>query len=402
MLVPEDLPREISKHLAPFKGKPVLNIKDLIRRIRRVEGLGADVTIYPDAEEYINHKLFQERMADAVAEIRKDPKNHPLRKGLLEVELLPYQLDGVAFAAGVGRAVLADDMGLGKTIQGIGVAELLSRHAPVSKVLVICPASLKSQWRLEIKRFSTRSCQIVLGSAKDRPAQYDSDRFFTVCNYEQVLRDFLSIERVRWDLIILDEGQRIKNWEAKTSRVIKALKSPFALVLTGTPLENRLDDLFSVVEFIDDRRLGPAFRFFNRHKVVDEKGKLLGYQNLDELRAKLKPILLRRTRKGVIKELPPRTTRVLRIPPTEEQLDLQKGHRQIIQTIIQKKYLTEMDLLRLQKALLMCRMCANSTFLVDKQAPGYSSKLEELDQLLDRLWPKKIARSSCFPNGPPC
>jgi len=195
----------------------------------------------------------------------------------------------------------------------------------------------------------------------------------------------LSIERVKWDLIILDEAQRIKNWEAKTSRVIKALKSPFALVLTGTPLENRLDDLFSVVEFIDDRRLGPAFRFFNRHKVVDEKGKLLGYKNLDELRAKLKPLLLRRTRKGVIKQLPPRTTQVLRIPPTEEQLDLQKGHRQIIQTIINKKYLTEMDLLRLQKALLMCRMCANSTFLVDKQGPGYSSKLDELSQLLDQL-----------------
>jgi superfamily II DNA or RNA helicase len=385
LLVPADLSPEIAAHLAPFKDKSIQNIKDLIRCIRRVEGLGAEVTIYPDAEEFINHKLFQERMAATVAEIRQDPQNHPLRKTLLEAELLPYQLDGVAFAAGVGRAVLADDMGLGKTIQGIGVAELLARHAPVSKVLVVCPASLKSQWRLEINRFSTRSCQLVLGSAKDRPAQYDSDSFFTVCNYEQVLRDFLSIERVKWDLIILDEGQRIKNWEAKTSRIIKALKSPFALVLSGTPLENRIDDLFSIVEFIDDRRLGPAFRFFNRYKVVDEKGKLLGYKNLDELRAKLKPFLLRRTRKGVIKELPPRTTRILRIPPTEEQLDLQKGHRQIIQTIIQKKYLTEMDLLRLQKALLMCRMCANSTFLVDKQAPGYSSKLEELDQLLDRL-----------------
>jgi len=225
----------------------------------------------------------------------------------------------------------------------------------------------------------------VLGSAKERPAQYDSDSFFTLCNYEQVLRDFLSIERVRWDLIILDEGQRIKNWEAKTSRVIKALKSPFALVLSGTPLENRIDELFSVVEFIDDRRLGPAFRFFNRHRVVDEKGKLLGYKNLDELRKKLKPIMLRRTRKMVIKDLPPRTNQILRIPPTEEQLELQKGHRQIIQTIIQKRYLTEMDLLRLQKALLMCRMCADSTFLVDKEPPGYSSKLKELDQLLAQL-----------------
>jgi superfamily II DNA or RNA helicase len=385
ILIPDDLPPKISKVLAPYKGKWIKNLKGMIRSIRKVEGLGAEVIIYPDAEEYISQKLFQERMTKVVAEIRKNPAKHPLRKTLLNAELLPYQLDGIAFAAGAGRAVLADDMGLGKTIQGIGVAELLSRHVSVSKVLVICPASLKSQWRIEIERFSNRSCQLVLGSAKDRPAQYGGDSFFTVCNYEQVLRDYLSIERVEWDLIILDEAQRIKNWEAKTSRVIKALKSSFALVLTGTPLENRLDELFSVVEFIDDRRLGPAFRFFNRHKVVDEKGKLLGYKNLDELREKLQPLLLRRTRKGVVKQLPPRTTRVLRIPPTEEQLDLQKGHRQIIQTIINKKYLTEMDLLRLQKALLMCRMCANSTFLVDKQGPGYSSKLDELDQLLGQL-----------------
>ena len=156
-------------------------------------------------------------------------------------------------------------------------------------------------------------------------------------------------------------------------------------MLTGTPLENRLDELFSVVEFIDDRRLGPAFRFFNRHRIVDEKGKLLGYKNLDQLRETLRPILLRRTRQAVIKELPPRTTEVIRIAPTDEQLDLQKGHRNVIQTIINKKYLSEMDLLRLQKALLMCRMCADSTFLVDKQKPGYSSKLEELGRLLDQL-----------------
>lgn len=385
ILTPDMLAPEVAKLLKPLKGKAIQNVNDLIRRIHRVENLGVPVSIYPDAEEYINQTLFQQRMADAVAGIRKNPKTHELRRTLLKTELLPYQLDGVAFAAGAGRAILADDMGLGKTIQGIGVAELLSRYAAIAKVLVVCPASLKSQWRLEIKRFSNRSCQLVLGSAKERPAQYDNDSFFTVCNYEQVLRDFLSIERTRWDLIILDEGQRIKNWEAKTSRVIKALKSPFALVLSGTPLENRIDELFSVVEFIDDRRLGPAFRFFNRYRVVNEKGKLLGYQNLDELRKKLKPIMLRRTRQQVIKDLPPRTNKILRIPPTEEQLDLQKGHRQIIQTIIQKRYLTEMDLLRLQKALLMCRMCANSTFLVDKQPPGYSSKLAELELLLERI-----------------
>ena len=107
--------------------------------------------------------------------------------------------------------------------------------------------------------------------------------------------------------------ERIKNWQAKTSQIVKALRSRFALVLSGTPLENRLDDLFSVVEFVDDRRLGPSFRFFNTHRVVDEKGKVLGYKNLDQLREKLKPILLRRTRATVMRQLPERTDEIVRI-----------------------------------------------------------------------------------------
>ena len=385
LLIPEGLDSQIQKLLKPFREKSIEDVRDLIDQIGKIENLGFPVTIYPDAEEYINEVLYRERVKNKVKEIRKDPKNHPFRKTLLKTELLPYQLDGIAFAVGAGRAVIADDMGLGKTVQGIGVAELLSQDANISKVLVICPASLKSQWRLEIKRFSNLSCQLVIGSAKQRADQYDSSCFFTVCNYEQVLRDVLSIEKVKWDLIILDEGQRIKNWEAKTSRMVKALKSPFALVLSGTPLENRLDDLYSVVEFIDDHRLGPAFRFFNTYRVIDERGKLLGYKNLDALRKKLKPVLLRRTRKMVLKELPPRTTEIMRIPPTDEQLEIHNGHKRIVQTIITKKYLTEMDILRLQKALLMCRMAANSTFLVDKQPPGFSTKLSELDDLLGQL-----------------
>ncbi|MGQ9646736.1 MAG: DEAD/DEAH box helicase [Thermodesulfobacteriota bacterium] len=385
VLAPKKLDPRLMMILRPVMNKPIEDIEDLLERIKEVERLGHEVTIYPDAEEQINRVLYQSRIRKRVIEIRKDPKNHPLRKTLLKGELLPYQLDGIAFAVGAGRAVLADDMGLGKTIQGIGVAELLSQEAGISKVLVVCPASLKAQWRLEILRFSNRSYQLVLGSAKERAAQYDNSCFFTICNYEQVLRDLLPIEKVKWDLIILDEGQRIKNWEAKTSQVIKALKSPFALVLSGTPLENRLDELYSVVEFIDDRRLGPAFRFYNRYRMVDEKGKVLGYKNLDELRERLKPVLLRRTRKMVMSELPPRTTEIRRIPPTDEQLTLHNAQMRIIKTIISKRYISEMDLLRLQKALLICRMAANSTYLVDKVPPGYSSKLMEFENLMDQL-----------------
>ncbi|MHC5543071.1 DEAD/DEAH box helicase, partial [Singulisphaera rosea] len=253
------------------------------------------------------------------------------------------------------------------------------------RVLVICPASLKSQWRSEIHRFCDRDVQLVGGGMAERGEQYGGDCFFTVCNYEQVLRDILAIEKASWDLIILDEGQRIKNWESKTSRIVKSLRSRFALVLSGTPLENRLDDLYSVVEFIDALRLGPGFRFFNKHRVVDEKGKLLGYKNLADLRETLKPILLRRTRDSVKLELPPRTIEFVRIPPSDEQLELHRNHMRIVASITAKHFITEMDLLRLQKALLMCRMVADSTVLLDKELPGYSTKLARLDELFERL-----------------
>jgi superfamily II DNA or RNA helicase len=385
VLVPDELEAPLARVIRPVARGAVLDVGDLVKRIGRLQALEHDVTVYPDAEALIGRRLFQERIGSLVAQIRRDPGKHPLRTALLKAELLPYQLDGIAFAVGAGRAILADDMGLGKTIQGIGVAELLRREANIRRVLVVCPATLKSQWRGEIRRFSELDGQLVLGSATERARQYANGGFFTICNSEQVLRDILAIERASWDLIILDEGQRIKNWEAQTSRVIKGLRSRFALVLSGTPLENRLDELFSVVEFIDDRRLGPAFRFFNRHRVVDEKGKVLEYKNLAELRKRPAPILLRRTRASVMRDLPPRSTELVRIAPTAEQLELHRTNLRIVSSIVRKPYISEMDLLRLRKALLMCRMSADSTYLVDKQAPGHSSNLSALDDLLGSL-----------------
>jgi len=381
--------RKAARVAKPFLGRELSSpeeFRELLAAVRELERLGEEVLIYPDAEEHLARCLDREGVVRRMTEIRENPAAHPLRESLLDATLLPYQLDGIAFAVGAGRAILADDMGLGKTIQGIGVAELLAREAGIERVLVVCPASLKSQWAAEIGRFAAhRSHQLVLGRGSERAEQYRSGAFFTLCNYEQVLRDEAVIEPVPWDLIILDEGQRIKNWEAKTSAVIKSLRSPYALVLTGTPLENKLDELFSVVEFIDDRRLGAAFRFYNRHRVVDEKGKVLGYRNLSELRESLKPVLLRRTRASVLDDLPPRSTEVVRIAPTEEQASYCAEQMRVVSSIVAKKYINEMDLLRMQKALLMARMAADSTWLVHKEEPGYSSKLERLGELLTTL-----------------
>ena len=217
LLLPTRLDEKADAIVRPVRDTPITDLTDLLERLRRPEGERPrrNGLSYPDAEEYIQTRLLQQRIAATVADIRRDPKAHPLRKALLKVELLPYQLDGIAFAAATGRAILADDMGLGKTIQAIGMAELLAREAGIRKVLIVCPASVKSQWRSEILRFSERGCQVVLGGAAQRAAQYENSCFFTVCNYEQVLRDILAVERAGWDLIVLDEGQRIKNWKQR-------------------------------------------------------------------------------------------------------------------------------------------------------------------------------------------
>ncbi|MDZ4850173.1 MAG: DEAD/DEAH box helicase [Pirellulaceae bacterium] len=383
--LPSEPNEEVRSLLGKLRDQSTTDVATTMKLLRSLERSGQEVNVYPDAETFIEYGLIQQSLAEKAAEIRKNPKKHPLRKELLKVELLPYQLDGIAFAVGNGRAILADDMGLGKTIQGIGTAEMLGQLANVQNVLVVCPASLKSQWAAEIARFSDRTAKIVLGSAAERATQYKDASFFKIANYEQIVRDEAIVQEIHWDLIILDEGQRIKNWESKTSQTFGMLKSTYALVLSGTPLENRLEELYTVAKFIDSQRMGPAYRFLHRHRMVNDVGRVEGYKNLDSLRELMKPFLLRRTRAGVMQELPERTTEFVRVRPTEEQKTLSDEHVRKATMIAAKAYLTEMDLLRLQKHLLCARMAADSTFLVDKEPPGFSSKLEVLDELLEEL-----------------
>src|SRR5207244_2559798 len=91
------------------------------------------------------------------------------------------------------------------------------------------------------------------------------------------------------DLVILDEAQRIKNWETRVARSVKQVSSPYAIVLTGTPLENRLEELISIVQFVDLFRLGPTFKLLHEHQLRDEFGKVVGYQNLDRIGKTLEP-----------------------------------------------------------------------------------------------------------------
>src|SRR5206468_8859457 len=165
----------------------------------------------------------------------------------------------------------------------------------------------------------TRPVQVIDGTNADRQAQYRQPTFYRLVNYELVLRDLDELNAWQPDLIVLDEAQRIKNWESKISRAVKKLRSHYAIVLTGTPLENKLEELYSIVQFVDDRRLGPAFQFLHDHRVIDDKGKLIGYRNLARIREKLEPILLRRTRQEVLSQLPARTDSTVFVELTDAQ-----------------------------------------------------------------------------------
>ncbi len=172
--------------------------------------------------------------------------------------------------------------GLG-TVQALTATVLPQRNKGIQRVLVIAPAPVKYRWKTEIEEFTDLSAQVINGLLPRRQSLYASPAFFTLTSYELALKDVRYMHELKPDLIILDEAQRIRNWTTVTARTIKQLKSRYAFVLTGTPIENKLEDLLSVVEFVDGRRLGPAFRFLHEHRVEDEKGDLPGYRGLDRI-----------------------------------------------------------------------------------------------------------------------
>lgn len=306
--------------------------------------------------------------------------------GLLKCNLYDYQREGVLFAVRAGRSVIADEMGLGKTLQAIATAEILARHMGVERVLIICPTSLKYQWEREIQKFTDRTAVVISGLAGNRRDQFQNSTFFKILNYDTVHTDLELIKRWAPDLVILDEAQRIKNWSTRVARSVKQVGSPYAVVLTGTPLENRLEELVSIVQFIDQQRLGPTYRLLHNHQDRDEHGKVVGYRNLHQIGETLKPILIRRQKKEVALQLPPRLDKNFFVPMTQMQLDLHHENLQTVSQIVTKwrrfGFLNETDQRRLMIALQNMRMACDSSYLLNQET-DHGIKADEVVTLLD-------------------
>lgn len=349
---------------------------------------GHEFRCYDDVLEYVAEVRDQVHLADRI--VAAFPKGIRSKQfaNLLKVPLYSYQREGTLFAAKAGRSLLADDMGLGKTIQAIAAVEILAQTAGAERVLVISPTSLKHQWLQEIEKFTNRSAMVVEGLLNRRKQLYAATSFYKLTNYDVICRDIESIRRWQPDVIILDEAQRIKNWKTRTAQSVKQLDSKYAIVLTGTPLENRIEELHSIVEFVDRFRLGPMFRFLHEHQHVDEAGRVIGYRNLSKISQTLQSILIRRTKDKVLQELPERLEKRFFVPMTKEQMEYHEENREIVARLVQKwrryGFLTEADQLRMRIALQNMRMACDSTYLLDKKT-DHGVKADELIDLLGEI-----------------
>jgi SNF2 family DNA or RNA helicase len=302
----------------------------------------------------------------------------------LKVELFPYQKEGIDFALFRKAAIIADEMGLGKTVQAIGTAILKKQIFDFKKTLVVCPASLKEQWKKEIEKFSDEEALVIEGLPDDREKQYqNNEHFFFIINYETILRDQLALNKAGFDFLILDEAQRIKNYETKTAASISRLQFKHVLVITGTPIENRLIDIFSIVNAINPYFFGPLWEFSYQHCLFDPEkhNKINGYYNLQKLNNRLEPILIRREKRKVLDQLPNVQQFNVPVNLSPLQADYHASYTRGIAQIIRKKFLTPYDLQKLQLLLASMRMVCDSTYLIDEET-NESPKLEELKYML--------------------
>jgi superfamily II DNA or RNA helicase len=282
----------------------------------------------------------------------------------LRRSLYPYQRDGVERFLMAGRMLLADDMGLGKTAQAIACADILRRTGRIRRGMIIAPASLKPQWAREWAVFSDYPIEVVDGSPSERQALYKTRREgFLIINYEQLLRDLEIVRQWGPDLVVLDEAQRIKNWATKTALSVKGLTPLYRLVLTGTPMENRIDELASVVEWVDDLALEPKWRLGAFHSVrADGRREVVGARNLDTIRDRLRHCMTRRIRQEVLDQLPPRTDTRVPVEMTEAQIGEHDALLQPILTLVQislKRPLTQAEFLKLMQLLTTQRIISN-------------------------------------------
>ena len=380
--IPAALQRSFDKTTGLASIPPEEVLETLAKRARSHDNVRVSMEVHRwiEARERLGERAHLRQIYEQNVQSGEWPPHETL------VPLFPYQREGMLHLAFNERALLADEMGLGKTIQAIAACALLHRLGKAFRVLVVTPASLKTEWEEQIRKFTPLSYHIVFGPRNIRLKDYDHPKFFNIVNYEQMLADSLDVnQRLKPDIIVLDEAQRIKNWNTKTAQAVKRLESRYAFVLTGTPIENRIDELHSLMDFLNPEVLGPLFRFNRDFYKLDERGRPEGYLNLDLLRQKVAPHMIRRRKADVETELPERTDHFRFVSMTERQWENYNDHKLIADKLLalaRKRPLRKEEMEILQIKLGQMRMTCDTNYILD-QEDETCPKLEELRVILE-------------------
>jgi superfamily II DNA or RNA helicase len=312
-----------------------------------------------------------DRLAPLVAGFDRLPEA-PLPADL-SASLRPYQRQGVnwlAFLRGAGLGgLLADDMGLGKTLQAMSVFD--------GRTLVVAPTSVLFNWQAELARFRP-TLKVALYHGAGRAL--DPDAAVTLTSYAILRLDGPQLAAQQWRTVVLDEAQAIKNPDSQIARAAYALPAAFRLALTGTPVENRLEELWSLMHFANRGLLGGRADFADRHARPIADGQPGAAA---ALRQRVRPFLLRRLKRDVAPELPPRTDAVLKV-------SLDDGERAVydaVRAVARKDVLALLEagggVMKALEALLRLRQAACHPALVPGQTAATSSKIEALMDALE-------------------
>ncbi len=303
----------------------------------------------------------------------------------LNAELLPFQKEGIKFATFKMGAVIADEMGLGKNIQALCTALLKKQLFGFRHTLVVCPASMIDQWVTDIDQFTNEKVLNLDNTFDEGKKLSTTDRpFFSIVSYENLIRDYEVIRSFPPNFLILDEAQRIVNYESLTFSVLKSVRRKHVLALTGITIESRLIDLYSLMLLVDPGLLTPLWEFSYQHCYFDKDhpNKITGFYDLDELNKKLEEVLIQRQKYEVIDDLPSLSQFNIPVKMHPVQQKLHRSFALAALDQVNKKLISSYDMQQLSVFIRNLRMVCSSTYLTDNTT-NYSPKLEELDHILN-------------------